>query len=195
MSALSDANGNGTLLADAPPSVSRRALMRDSLPPIYREADFAMRLVGALEGVLDPIFALLDSLPANFSADYASRPAVDLLAAWIGVELDEALELDARREVVRMGAELHRWRGTARGLELALKLTFPDLPIRVADDGGVHWSSDGEPAEPRRAHFTVFVERALAAERLAAVARCIDHHKPMHCTYRLRSRKRSDAGE
>jgi len=169
--------------------------MRDGLPPMYREGDFAMRLVGALEGVLDPIFALLDSLPANFSADYASRPAIDLLAAWVGVDLDEALELDARRDVVRRAAELHRWRGTARGLELALTLTFPDLPIRVQDEGGVHYSIDGAPAEPERAQFAVFVDAALSKERLNAVARCIDNNKPVHCSYRLRSRKSSDTDE
>ena len=40
-----------------------------------------------------------------------------------------------RRELVLQSAEATRWRGTRRGLEMALRLTFPDLPLRVEDEG------------------------------------------------------------
>ena len=49
-----------------------------------------MRFVGALETLLDPIVAMLDALPAHFDPDYAPRDVLDLLSAWLGVELDES---------------------------------------------------------------------------------------------------------
>ena len=178
-----------------PPVVSRRATLRRGMPAIYHDTDFAMRFVGALEGVLDPIAAMLDALPAHFSPDYAPAAMIDLLSAWLGVETDEALELDARRETVRMAAELGRRRGTVRGLELALRLSFPDVPMRVEDEGGVRWSLDGSPAPAGPARFVVYVDTPVAEERQVAIARCIDHHKPVHATYRLRIKAPKKATE
>lgn len=194
--------GFGTLVpapadasASAPGAVSLRAVLRDGLPPIYHESDFAMRFVGALERVLDPVVAVLDALPEHFSADYASRPGLDLLAAWLGVELDESLELDARRETVRLAADLGRRRGTVRGLELALRLSFPDIPMRVEDGGGVHWSADRTRASgPGPASFAVYVDVPLPAGRQVAIARCIERHKPADVGYRLRVRSTEEPG-
>jgi len=169
-----------------PPVVSRRATLRRGMPSIYHETDFAMRFVGALERVLDPVAGVLDALPEHFSPDYAPRPVVDMLSSWLGVEIDEELELDARRETVRMAAELGRRRGTVRGLELALRLGFPGIPMRVEDDGGVRWSLDGTPAKAEPARFVVYVDTPIPEERLAAIARCIELQKPVEATYRLR---------
>ena len=192
--------GFGTLVPSAdgtdagpPPAVSARRVMRDGLPPIYQESEFAMGFAGALEGVLDPIAAVLDALPAHFCADYASRSGLDLLAAWLGIELDESLALDARRDAVRMAAELGRRRGTARGLQLALRLRFPGIPMRVEDGGGVRFSGDGAPAlEDGPARFAVYVDVAVAPDRQAAIARCIEQHKPAEAAYRLRVRAGED---
>jgi phage tail-like protein len=198
---MSDGNGQPTFVGpgfgtlqsqgvqgarSAPPVVSRRAILRRGMPSIYHETDFAMRFVGALEGVLDPIVAVLDTLPEHFSPDYASRPMIDMLAAWLGVQNDEELGLEARRETVRMAANLGRWRGTVRGLELALRLTFPGIPMRVEDDGGVRWSLDGALAKVAPARFVVYVDTPIPEDRQVAVARCIEHHKPVQATYKLR---------
>jgi phage tail-like protein len=208
---MSDGNGQRTFLgpgfgtiqpasangrsAGPPRVVSQRATLRRGMPSIYHETDFAMRFVNALEGVLDPIAAMLDALPAHFSPDYAPRSMVDMLSAWLGVEIDEAEELDARREAVRMAAELGRRRGTVRGLELALRLTFPGIPMRVEDEGGVRWSMDGARANVEPARFVVYVDVPIPEERQVAIARCIDHHKPVQATYRLRIKAPKKASE
>lgn len=176
----------GSRSAGVPPVVSRRATLRREMPAIYHDNEFAMRFVGALEGVLDPISAVLDALPAHFSPDYAPRPIIDMLSAWLGVEIDEAQELEARRETVRMAAELGRRRGTVGGLELALRLSFPTVPMRVEDDGGVRWSMDGAPAKVEPARFVVYVDTPIPDERQVAIARCIERNKPVQATYRLR---------
>jgi hypothetical protein len=88
---------------------------------------------------------------------------------------------------VRQAAELGRRRGTVAGLELALKLSFPELPLRVEDSGGVVWSTDiNSKVEPRPTEFIVYCDRPIAPEKQAAVARCIEEVKPVHTTYRLR---------
>jgi phage tail-like protein len=121
--------------------------MRDALPAVYREGDFGMRFVGALEHVLDPVVALLDNLPAHFDPRHAPPDVVELLGAWLGLEHDEARRGEDRRELVQGAAELLRKRGTRAGLEQALALAFPGVPLRVEDGGGVRWSTAHEGAE------------------------------------------------
>jgi phage tail-like protein len=185
--------GFGTLQAPTPAGsgaspgvVSTRATLRQGLPGVYYENDLSMRFVGAFESVLDPIGAVLDALPAHFSPDHAPRPILDLMSAWLGVEIDESQELEARRESVRMAAELGRRRGTVRGLELALRLSFPGIPMRVKDEGGVRWSLDANPAPAEPARFVVYVDTPIPDDRQAAIARCIERQKPIETTYRLR---------
>jgi phage tail-like protein len=185
--------GFGTLMVrlatgarETPEVVSSRAYLRNGLPAMYQDGDFGMRFVGALETVLDPIVAVLDALPAHFNPDHAPRDILDLLASWLGVELDESQSLRDRRELVRQATELSRRRGTRRGLELALKLTFPALPLRVEDHGGISWRTEDVSRESPPASFVVYCDKPIPEETQAAVARCIEQYKPVHCTYRLR---------
>jgi phage tail-like protein len=175
-----------------PPAVaSARGILRERLPGIYQQEDFGMRFVGALEEVLDPIIALLDALPAHFSADLAPADVLELMTGWLGIELNESQPTFERREIVRHAAELARRRGTVRGLELALALGFPALPLRVEEVGGVHWSADaGELPEAPAPAFVVYCDQPIAEDRQAAVARLIAQMKPAHVSYRLRVKTR-----
>jgi phage tail-like protein len=174
-----------------PPVASSRAYLRGSLPSVYQDGDFGMRFVGALEEMLDPIVAVLDALPAHFNPDHAPRDALDLMAAWLGVNLDESQDLPAQRETVRQCAELGRRRGTVRGLELALALRFPKVPLRVEDEGGVRWTIDpkSKPEAAPKPSFVVYCDKPIAESTQAAIARCIDEFKPVHTSYRLRVKK------
>ena len=181
-----------------PPSASARAYMRESLPAVFRENDFAMRFVGALETVLDPIVATLDALPAYVDPKLAPADMVEVMAAWLGIELDESMDDATRRELVLQSAEATRWRCTLQGLEMALRLTFPDLPLRVEDEGGVVFTRDAssDPA-PAANRFIVYCDAPIAAARQAVVARVIEEQKPLHVAYRLRvkaaaSRKKAE---
>src|SRR6201996_110769 len=139
------ASGGGT--KETPQVASTRAYLRNGLPSLYQDGDFGMRFVGALEELLDPIVAVLDGLPAHFDPNHAPEDILELLAAWLGVDLDEAQEIRHQREMVRRAAELGRRRGTVRGLELALTLHFPTVPLRVEDNGGVFYASHPAPSE------------------------------------------------
>jgi len=242
---MSDGNGQhtfagpgfGTLQLTAPVGgsptprvVSQRATLRRAMPAIYHDPDgdpsvhhdparnrdpFTIRFLAALERVLDPIGATLDTLPELFSPDYATGPTLDMLAAWIGVDIDVheapeqsengggapdggraaarvAAELEARRRAVRMASELAKTRGTADGLMLALKLTFPDLEFRIEDGGGVRWPGDGRLEQTEPSGFVVYVNDRVTLDRKVAIAQCIDRHKPVQATYRLKVKKPSD---
>lgn len=204
----------------APRVVSQRATLRKAMPSIYHDPDgdpsahldptgnrdpFAIRFLGALERVLDPIGAVLDTLPEHFSTDHATRPMLDMLAAWIGVDIDVhevheqaedgAAALEARRTAVRMAAELAKTRGTTGGLMLALELTFPDLKFRIEDGGSVRWPGDGVTAEVEPPRFVVYLQDRVSLDRQIAIAQCIDRHKPVQATYRLRVKKASDQSD
>lgn len=186
--------GFGTLMVrlatgpkETPPVASTRAYLRNGLPALYQEGDFGMRFVGALESLLDPIVAILDALPAHFDPDHAPADVLTLLAAWLGVDLDESQALPHQREMVRRAAELSRRRGTVGGMRLALELSFPDIPLRIEDTGGVRVEPPGpEEAEPGAASFIVYCDRSVPEETQAAIARCIERFKPVHTSYRLR---------
>src|SRR3954452_19716907 len=171
---------------ETPKVASSRAYLRASLPAVYQEGDFGMRFIGALEGLLDPIIAVLDALPAHFDPDHAPRDVLALLASWLGVELNEGQELQHQRDMVRRAADLGRSRGTVRGLELALRLSFPDVPLRVEDQGGVRWSLDQHPIEAPPPSFVVYCDKPVPDGIQAAIARCIEQYKPVGTAYRLR---------
>src|SRR5215472_99999 len=61
-----------------PASVSGRRYLRDNLPGMYADGDFAMRFIGAFETLLDPLVASLDNLPEHFDPRYAPRDVLDL---------------------------------------------------------------------------------------------------------------------
>jgi phage tail-like protein len=170
-----------------PRAASDRALLRSRMPGIYQDEDFGMRFLAGLEELLDPVLALLDALPQHLSPDLAPADVLELVTGWLGIQLNESQPTFERREIVRHASELGRRRGTRRGLELALSLGFPALPLRVEDGGGVEYATDPEklPEAPAPA-FVVYCDRHIPEERQAAVARLIEQVKPAHVSYRLR---------
>jgi phage tail-like protein len=173
-------------LAPPPAAASSRGYLRAGLPAIYAEDDFTGRFLGALETLLDPIVALLDALPQHLSPDLAPADILELITGWLGIQLNESQPTFERREIVRNASELGRRRGTRRGIELALALGFPSLPLRVEDGGSVEWSRDGKPPEAPAPAFIVYCDQYIAEERQAAVARLIEQVKPAHVAYKLR---------
>jgi phage tail-like protein len=185
--------GFGTLMiqmasgpTETPPVASTRAYLRNGLPALYQDGDFGMRFVGALEELLDPIVAVLDGLPYHFNPNFAPPDILELLAAWLGVDLDETQNIKHQREMVLRSAELSRKRGTVKGMELALRLHFPEVPMRIEDNGGVIWHGRPGPTEKPSASFIVYCDIPVDETAQAAIARCIEQYKPVHSTYRLR---------
>jgi phage tail-like protein len=184
-------------LRNSPPAASARRYLCSGLPAMYTDPDrvrpargrgpaFGLAFVSGLEEVLDPVVALLDCLPAHLAPEMAPPPMVDLMGSWLGLEIDDGRPVEQRRALVRQAAELARWRGTRKGLEMALGLMFPDLPLRVTDRGGVVWAGERSASgEPKR-EFVVYCDTPLPESTLASVAGAIDALKPVGVRYKLR---------
>lgn len=175
---------------DAPATASARRYLRDGLPAIYREDDFGMLFLTGLEEVLDPIVAVLDALHHHVDPQIAPLDVVELLAVWLGAETADA-PTSQQREIVERAPELSRLRGTRAGVELVLRLSFPDLSLTVFDLGGVTWSTDGEPPPATAPGFEISSETALTAERQAVLERVIARSKPAHVPHRVVVRHRA----
>ena len=161
-----------------PPVASARAYLRGGLPAIYQDGDFGMRFVGALEKLLDPIVAR----PRRAARALRPRPraARHARACWRRGSASSSTSRrtgDHQREMVR---RCGRARPPARHASAASswrsQLHFPDLPLRVEDDGGVRWYARRRraPAEAPPPRFVVYCDTPVAETTQAAIARCIE---------------------
>jgi phage tail-like protein len=169
-----------------PTPASNRRYLRDGLPDLYRDDDFTMRFVGALEHVLDPVVGLLDTLPAHFDPELAPVDTLALATGWLGLRHNESQPASQLRELVRSAGELGRLRGTHAGVELALKLNFPDLALRIEDGGRVLWTTDGALPDPDPPAFVVYCDSPISKDEAATIVHVIEAVKPAHVTFRLR---------
>jgi phage tail-like protein len=173
--------------SEAPPVVSARGYLRKSMPAIYQDGDFGLRYLEALETLLDPIVGTLDVLNRYFHPTLAPRDVLDLLAAWLGLTVDESWADERLRDALSREGELSRRRGTKPGMQLALEIAFPKIPLRVEDGGGVTWST--KPESTTKApppSFIVYCDTPIPEQTQLAIARVIEQIKPVHVSYRLR---------
>ena len=158
-----------------------------TLPGIYQEDAFVQRLCGALDDVLAPVVATLDSLPAYL--DPATTPAdlLGWLAGWVGLVTDGPQSPRRQRELVRTGVELNRWRGTSRGVRDAVALWFGIAP-EVVESGGASWSTaaggalPGEPTPFLLVRLPVADLSTVDLRQLDAVVAAV---KPAHIPHRV----------
>lgn len=163
------------------------------LPAVYQEDDFAQRFTAGLDEVLAPVLLTLDCLDAYFDLDLAPPDFLDWLAGWVatptdadtgpqadtdtGAQAGPAADADsgaqARREVIRHAVAVHRWRGTIRGVELALRVAT-GARVEVTDSGGVTCSAtptDGPPPDDVpavRVRVTGAADEALVRQVVAS---------------------------
>lgn len=146
----------------------------DQLPAVFADDDFILRFVSGLDVVLAPVFAVLDSLEAYFTPSLTPEDFLDWLTDWVGTELDGTEPLATRRHAVASAVDLHRVRGTRRGLAAAVELAFGVRP-EIAESGGATWSArplGAFPGTPRPAlHVTLRVHDPASVDthRLRAV--------------------------
>ncbi|HVI03056.1 MAG TPA: phage tail protein [Enhygromyxa sp.] len=86
------------------------------------EADFLERFLCNFEGVLTPLEDRIAN--AHMLTDPSTVPtdALDWLGSWIGFVFDPAYPSEHRREALRNAMTLHQWRGSHRGLQMAIDI-------------------------------------------------------------------------
>lgn len=124
----------------AVPGLPSRYPIGEQLPALYADDDFAQRFTAGLDTVLAPVFATLDNLPAYLDPRVTPADFLAWLASWVGAADDPQWPVELRREAVVRAVELHRWRGTRRGLVEGLRLAL-GVHAEVTGDGGAAWSS------------------------------------------------------
>ncbi|MFE4856900.1 phage tail protein [Streptomyces sp. NPDC056670] len=138
------------------PGLASRHPMGGLLPALYAEDDLAQRFTAGLDTVLAPVLSTLDNLAAYLDPRLAPSDFVEWLSSWVGVDSVPGLPGELRREVVVRAMELHRRRGTRRGLVERLGLCL-GVEAEVVDSGGAAWSPTAGSELPAKSAEEVVV--------------------------------------
>ncbi|MDT0399819.1 MULTISPECIES: phage tail protein [Streptomyces] len=167
------------------PGLPSRYPIGGQLPALYADDDFAQRFTAGLDTVLAPVFSTLDNLPAYLDPRVAPVDFLVWLASWVGAADDPQWPEERRREAVARAVELHRWRGTRRGLVEALRLAL-GVDAEVTGDGGAVWSSTAASGLPPEPPAEVLVRvRAPGAVDVDRVHEIVRAMSPVHTAFRV----------
>jgi phage tail-like protein len=179
-----------------PEWMALRSRLLSYLPGIFsegEEASFLGRYLLIFETIFDSVDLTIDQLPSYFAADAAPEEFLPWLASWVGLILDEGWPVERRRAVLANAMELHRWRGTVRGLSEHLLLYTGVKPEIVERGSGLKLGKDSRLGHQtvlgrgdRTNHFSVILRVPDPAEydrnRIRTV---IEAQRPAHTTYAL----------
>jgi phage tail-like protein len=159
----------------------------ERLPGLFQEDQFCLGLVGGLDEVLAPIFAVIDCIDCYIDPYIAPEDFLAWLGNWVGVEIDEAWPLERQRAFVTRATEIYHMRGTVSGLKAHVGV-FTGARVEIAETGGCIWSDTantalpGEP-EPRMTVRVVSTPRNPVSEK--AVNQLVATAKPAHVVHRV----------
>jgi phage tail-like protein len=175
-----------------PVSVEPSRLLR-YLPSIYEQDPFIGRFLRIFEDVHTPVRRMASTLPEYFDPVVAPPALQAILGDWLGEELTvplARLSHEARGRLIREALELHRWRGTRRGLRRALEIATGHTPLITDHGNGTVLSEEAhlgtntrlEDAQPFQITVTFECDRSEVDELL--VRAIIRRHRPAHvmCT-------------
>lgn len=155
------------------------------MPGALQDDDFCVRFVQGLDAVMGPLFATLDCIDTYFDPILAPPDFLEWLASWVGIEVDETWDLEARRSLVRNAVVLYRIRGTASGLAAHLRL-YTGVAPEIEETGGCIWSQTADTPFPGRANPSLTVRVTVDDDeglRLSVISRIVAASRPAHIPY------------
>lgn len=194
--ALPTTNGRISPNGSTPLWMEQRSRLLQFLPGIFSEGEessFLARYLLIFETIFDSVDLTIGQLPSYFAADSAPEEFLPWLASWVGLVLDEGWPLERRRAVLANAMELHRWRGTVRGLTEHLLLYTGERPEIVERGAGLKLGSKSRLGHQtvlgrgdRSNHFSVILRvpdpSTFDRNRIRTV---IEAQRPAHTTYAL----------
>lgn len=157
------------------------------LPGVFQDDGLMMRFVQAFDDGFAPVLATLDGLAAYVDPHLAPEDFLDWLAGWVGIDVDDAWTVEQLRSIVAQAAEIHRRRGTVRGVADAVRLVV-DADVEVEETGGAQWSASPGAALPGEAEPRLVVRvrcdrpEDVDSRRLDAVVASV---KPAHVPHQV----------
>jgi phage tail-like protein len=161
------------------------------LPAIYRQDPFLGRFLRVFEDILDPVQAMVNTLPERFDPDITSFPMLDFLATWVGAYRPAGIPEARWRKTVKHSVWLYRWRGTRAGLTMALELLVGRRPLITDNGAGLTIGSDARLGTNTRLegvtpnHFTVTFECEESEVDTALAEDIIQAYKPATAFYNI----------
>jgi phage tail-like protein len=118
----------------------RFSYLKEYLPSVYREdaqsASFLDRFLANFEGLYTTLESKMAAVQMLFDVRSAPPDVLEWLASWFGVALDPAWDEARRRLFIKHAMLFFQYRGTTRGLEMALSLVLDEcIDESVFDEG------------------------------------------------------------
>lgn len=108
----------------------RFSYLEHYVPALYREdersASFLDRFLSNFEGLYTSMEDAIASVQVLFDVRSAPSDALEWLAGWLGVALDPTWDEARRRLFIKHAPTFFQWRGTTRGLQMALRLALDE---------------------------------------------------------------------
>ncbi|HLK37675.1 MAG TPA: phage tail protein, partial [Polyangiaceae bacterium] len=109
----------------------RFSYVKQYMPATYADSDslgFLDRFMANMEGVLTAVEDQSAAAQALFDPRIAPADALEWLASWFGVSMDPAWDEVRQRLFIRHAMDLFQWRGTVRGIQMAIDLVLSRYP-------------------------------------------------------------------
>ena len=108
----------------------RFSYLEHYMPAVYREdersASFLDRFLSNFEGLYTSLEDSIAAVQVLFDVRSAPADALEWLAGWLGVALDPTWDESRRRLFIKHAPTFFQWRGTTRGLQMALRLALDE---------------------------------------------------------------------